>query len=207
MTACSLLLDVTGGLEADASASGDAAWDAKQAAAAAVGDFDAFRRLVERHGPALQSFCRRAVGDERDAEDICQEVFVRVWRALPAYGERGQFRAWLWRVAMNACRDRLRARRRRGRWLCEYSAETAGDMNAADCSPAEAAAARADLERLSRGLALLPERLRAPLVLTAVEQLTHAECAEVLGLSVRAVEARVFRARQRLRAWWEDSGA
>ena len=205
MTACSLLHDGTD--EPVAGGTADAAWDAQQAAAAAAGDVQAFRRLVDRHGPALQAFCRRAVGDERDAEDICQEVFVRVWRALPDYGERGQFRPWLWRVAMNACRDRMRARRRRCRWLCECAAGAADEAVADGQSPAEAAAARADLDRLSRGLALLPERLRTPLVLTVLEHLTHAECAEVLGLSVRAVETRVFRARQRLRAWWEEAGS
>jgi RNA polymerase sigma factor (sigma-70 family) len=181
-----------------------AAWDAQQAAAAAAGDVDAFRRLVERHGDALQRFCRHSLGCEKDAEDVCQETFVRAWHALPRYREQGQFRAWLWRIALNLCRDHARTCKRRRRWLCDWPAETPPEaLTAASDSPDEAAALRADLLRLSAGLALLPEGLRLPLVLSAVENLPHAEVGAILGLSLRAVDTRVFRARRRLMEWWD----
>jgi RNA polymerase sigma-70 factor (ECF subfamily) len=63
---------------------------------------------------------------------------------------------------------------------------------------------RAALDLLARGLTLLPEKLRTPLVLSAIEQLPHLEIAAVLGTSVRAVDSRVFRARQRLAKWWQQ---
>lgn len=201
MTVSSRLLDLAFSTAEDAAAA--CAWDAEHAAAAARGDADAFRRLVERHGDALQRFCQRALGCERDAEDVCQETFVRAWHALSRYREQGQFRAWLWRIALNLCRDHARVRARRGRWLCDWPLDTPPDAPAAADSPDEAAALRADCARLSAGLALLPEGLRLPLVLSAVEGLPHAEVSVILGLSLRAVDTRVFRARRQLIEWWE----
>ena len=178
-------------------------WDAGQVAAAAAGDTDAFRRLVERHGDALHLFCRRALGCHSDAEDVCQETFVRAWHALPRYREQGHFRAWLWRIALNLCRDHARARANRRKWLCDWPEHLPLETIATSAkSPDEIAALHADLRRLSAGLAILPESLRLPLVLCTVENLTHAEVATILGLSIRAVDTRVFRARQKLLSWW-----
>jgi RNA polymerase sigma factor (sigma-70 family) len=199
MTVSARLLDLSAAEPACAEA---ATWDAQQAAAAAAGSSGAFQRLVERHGGALHRFCLHALGCDRDAEDICQETFVRAWHALPRYREHGQFRAWLWRIARNLCRDHARSRTRRRRWLCDWPSESPPEALAATHSPDEAAALKADLAKLSEGLALLPEGLREPLVLSTVECLPHAEVAVILGLSLRAVDTRVFRARQRLLAWW-----
>lgn len=181
------------------------AWDSQQAAAAACGDGEAFRRLVERHGTALHRFCHRFMGCEREAEDVCQETFVRAWHALPRYQDRGQFRAWLWRIALHLCRDHARSRRVRTRWVCAWPADREPEAFApAADSPDEAAALRSDLARLSRGMDLLPEGLRLPLWLCSIENLPQDECAAVLGLSVRAVESRIHRARRRLLAWWNE---
>jgi RNA polymerase sigma-70 factor (ECF subfamily) len=200
MTASSLILN--GALPAPVCAEASA-WDSQQAAAAAGGDVAAFRRLVERHGAALHRFCLHCLGCEKDAEDTCQEVFVRVWHALPRYKDTGQFRAWLWRIALNLCRDHLRARRVRRQWFCAWPADAAPEaISAAADSPDEAAALRADLARLAKGMDLLPEGLRLPLLLCCVENLPQNECAAILGMTVRAVETRIRRARQRLLAWW-----
>ncbi len=180
------------------------AWDSQQALAAARGDAEAFRRLVERHGGALHRFCRHSLGCERDAEDVCQETFVRAWHALPRYKDRAQFRAWLWRIARNLCRDHARSRKVRRRWLCDWPAEDFTEPACTSASPDEAAAVRADLVRLAEGMERLPDNLRLPLWLSCVENLPQNECAAVLGLSVRAVETRIRRARQRLLAWWND---
>lgn len=204
MTAFSQFPEILAGFPA-ACLPEDAGWDAMHAAAAAGGDRDAFRRLVERHSPALQRFCRHCLGSAADAEDICQETFVRAWHALPRYRESGQFRPWLWRIALNLCHDHARARQSRQRWLCEWPTDDPPDaLSPLHESPDAAAETRAALRLLARGLALLPEKLRTPLVLSAIEQLPHQEIAVVLGTSVRAVDSRVFRARQRLAKWWQQ---
>ena len=203
MTVSSLILNGT----LPVAAGGEtAAWDSLQAAAAAGGDAAAFRRLVERHGSTLHRFCRHFLGCERDAEDTCQETFVRAWHALPRYKDRGHFRAWLWRIALNLCRDHLRARKARRQWVCDWPQDLLPETLAgAANSPDEAAILRADLIRLAKGMDLLPEALRLPLLLCCVENLPQHECAGVLGITVRAVETRIRRARQRLLAWWNSA--
>ena len=202
---CHLLDPACFSPSADATA---VAWDAVQAAAAARGDAIAFRKLVDRHGAALHRFCLSFLGCDHEAEDVCQETFVRVWRALPRYKEKGLFRAWVWQIALNLCRDSSRARSRRRRWLCDLpeSGVPEGCVSA-DSSPDEAAALRCDVTRLAKGMELLPEKFRMPLWLFSVENLSQAECATVLGLSVRSVETRIFRARQQLLDWWNAGGA
>lgn len=182
------------------------AWDSLQAAAATLGDAVAFRKLVERHGPALHRFCRSFLGCDHEAEDICQETFVRVWRALPKYKEKGHFRAWVWQIALNLCRDSARAKQRRARWLCAWPMDEMPEAASVNASPDEAASLRCDLERLARGMELLPEKFRLPLWLFSVENLSQTECATLLGLSVRAVETRIFRGRQQLLDWWNAGG-
>lgn len=204
MTASCHLLDPSAPLPVSDAAA--VLWDSLQASAASRGDAVAFRRLVDRHGAALHRFCRSLLGCEHEAEDICQETFVRVWRALPKYQEKGQFRAWVWQIALNLCRDSARSKRRRARWLCSWPVEGTEELAGGVVSPDEAASLQNDLARLARGMELLPEKLRLSLWLFSVENLSQAECATVLGLSVRAVETRVFRARKQLLDWW-NSGA
>lgn len=201
MTAFSHLLN---GTLAAAENAGAVAWDSQQALAAARGDAEAFRRLVERHGGALHRFCLHSLGCERDAEDVCQETLVRAWHALPRYKDRGQFRAWLWRIGLNLCRDHARSRKVRRRWLCDWPADEVAEPACSCASPDEAAALNADLVRLAEGMERLPDGLRVPLWLCCVENLPQNECAAMLGLSVRAVETRIRRARQRLLVWWND---
>jgi len=180
----------------------EAAWDALHAAAAARGDSLAFQRLVNRHSPALHRFCLHCLGNLQDAEDVTQESFVRAWHALPRYRESGTFRPWLWRIALNRCRDLARSRSSRLRWLCNWSSDSPPDAISPSPSPDETAAHRADLDRLSRGLALLPENLREPLLLSAIENLPHHEIAAILNTTTRAIDNRVQRARHRLNSWW-----
>ena len=205
MTASFHLLDPTSLLPVSAADEASAAWDSLQATGAAQGDATAFRRLVERHGGALHRFCRSFMGCNHEAEDICQETFVRVWRALPRYKEKGQFRAWVWQIALNLCRDATRAKNRRARWLCAIPQELILLTATVSTTPDEAASLNCDLNRLARGMELLEEHLRLPLWLFSVENLSQAECATILGISVRAVETRIFRARKRLLDWWNAS--
>lgn len=189
----------------NSAAAGQSVDDALLTAAASRGDGEAFRLLVEKHGPALQAFCLRVLACPEEARDVAQEAFVRIWCRLrdgeARYEDRGRFRAWLWRVALNLCRDRLRSNTARRRRLAVWESEEAGRETVREC-PAELAARRADLRRLARGLEMLPEKLRLPLMLCSIENLSYAECAEVLEISPRAVEGRVRRARERLLEWW-----
>ena len=165
---------------------GEGVWDDRLAALAARGDEAAFGELVRRYQSPLHALCWHVLGCAEDARDAAQETCIRAWHALPHYEMRGHFRAWLWCIAVNLCRDKLRTGQRRRRFLTVWP-EGYDPPDAPHRSPAEAVYWRAEMEKLGRGLATMPESLRWPLMLCALEGLPQAECAIVLGRSVRAV--------------------
>ena len=170
---------------------------------------ESFRILVERHQEAIFRLCCQLLGCPEDAREACQDTFVRAHDSLPRFKLRARFSTWLYRVALNLCRDRLRMRSARKRRMARCdTAWNPLESNARDgiCrqpGPDESLSLAEDLEKLGRGMNRLPEKLREALILVAVEGLSHRECAEILGCSIRAVEGRVYRARKDLLDWWE----
>lgn len=162
---------------------------------------DAFRSLVERHQQRVYHFCFHYLRDAGDAREACQDTFLRAHAALPRYRPRARLGTWLFQIALNLCRDRLRSRpAARGRQLVALDAQ---DLPCQRPAPDEAAMRDTDLAKLDRGLLALPEKFRAVLVLSCLDGLSHAECAAILKCSERAIEGRLYRARQRLAEWWE----
>ncbi len=167
-------------------------------AAAQGGCPDAFRALVERHQQRVYHFCHRYLRDAGEAREACQDTFIRAHGALGRFRPRARLSTWLFRIALNLCRDRVRARGRTPLALEEHARE----LPCPAASPDEAAMRGTDLARLDRGLAALPEKFRTVLVLSCLEGLSHGECAEILKCSERAVEGRLYRARRLLAEWW-----
>lgn len=167
------------------------------------GSQDAFRALVDRHQDAIHSFCFRWLENAEDAREACQDTFVRAWTALPRYRRQGRFSAWLFRIALNLCRDRHRSKARRQQRSTRSLDESDGDFPCSRPGPDESASQASDLAKLDRGIRLLSEHLRAPLLLCCLEGLSHQECAQVLKCSPRAVEGRIYRARRELLDWWK----
>ena len=163
-------------------------------ARAGAGDQRAFQLLVSRHLHRALSLARRMTGNAAEAEDVAQEAFLRVWQKASTWraGE-ARFSTWLYRVVVNLCLDR---RRRKPM----SPLEAAGDPS----DPAPSAELRlVDDERarlVTDALAILPERQRAALVLSYYEEMSNIVAAEVLGISVSALESLLVRARKALRA-------
>jgi len=162
---------------------------------------DAFRQLVERYQQRVYHFCFHYLRDAGDAREACQDTFIRAHRALSKYRPKARFSTWLFQIALNLCRDRVRASG--ASRATEALGNTALQLPCPAATPDEAAMRDTDLAKLDRGLAALPEEHRSVLVLSCLEGLSHAECAEILKCSERAVEGRLYRARQRLAEWWE----
>ena len=161
----------------------------------ASGDGAAARELAERHAPRVLALARRMLRDNAEAEDVTQETMLRMWRIAPDWrsGEAA-LGTWLHRVASNLCVDRLRKRR-----------ETSGGGEApetADASPGalEALAARDRAAALDAALAELPDRQRLAVVLRHIEERSNPETAEIMGVSVEAVESLLGRAKRALAA-------
>ena len=170
--------------------------DAALVQAAQDGCPEAFRSLVERHQQRVYHFCFHYLRDAGDAREACQDTFIRAHGALSRYRQRAKLSTWLFQIALNLCRDRLRARPRPLVALNDH------DAPCHRATPDEAAMRDTDLAKLDRGLNALPEKFRAVIVLSCLDGLSHGECADILKCSERAVEGRLYRARQKLAEWW-----
>lgn len=165
-------------------------------AAALGGDNAAFSALMGRHKDALYRFVRRYVGDADESFDLVQETFVAGWSALNTFEQGRPFAVWLRRIALNKCRDWSRRRQVRRFFFGASPLEAADKMPAA---PFEDGAHQTRLAALDAAIAALPTALKEPLLLTVFEEMPQTEAATLLGISAKAVETRVYRAKQKLR--------
>ena len=179
--------------------------EARLAVQAASGDTRAFSILMRRHKDGIYRFCRRYVGDADDAYDLTQQTFVSAWSALGRYDPNRAFTTWLRAIALNKCRDHgRRTTVRRLIFGTRPSAETALIEVASDAPSAETQVQDVQaLQALDRALSTLPDALKTPLILTALDGLSTAEAAAVMGVSPKAVETRLYRARKALGAQME----
>jgi RNA polymerase sigma factor CnrH len=174
--------------------------DAELALRALDGEDRAFTQLMRRHKDALYRFARRYTGDADGAYEVVQETFVAVWTNLARYDRARPFGAWLRTIALNKCRDR--GRRQAVRRLVFGDRTSDAEESLAHADPTQGAEAQlieAQRRRaLDRAIAGLPAKLKEPLLLTSFEDLSHQAAAELLGVTPKTIEMRVYRARQKL---------
>jgi RNA polymerase sigma factor (sigma-70 family) len=168
------------------------------------GDDGAFTRLIGRHKHWIHRFVRRYVGAaSEDAYDVVQETFFAAWLGLSRYRPELPFEAWLRRIALNKCRDRARRNTVRrflvGAAVNEQTGEPLDVMDQA-AGPEVQVGSMQELAELELAVAALPRGLKEPLLLTTLEGLSHQEAGALLGINAKAVEMRVYRARERLKA-------
>ena len=168
---------------------------------AAAGDRDAFDALVRRHQARTYNFVRAMVRDEAEAEDLTQDVFVRVWKSIGRFRGDSAFSTWLFRIAVNVARTHL-ARRARWRPFSRPASDEAPGAPAEAEDPPSPERLEDDVVRrdaIDRALATLSPDLREAVTLRDVEGLEYREIARALDIPLGTVESRIFRARQRLR--------
>ncbi len=169
------------------------AGDDEQVALVAQGNENACRVLVDRHLPRMLALARRMMGNQADAEEVAQEVFLRVWTHADRWEPgRAQFTTWLHRVGTNLCLDRLR---RHTTDDIDSIPEPASDEPGPDVVLEQQQLS----ERVEKALQELPARQRAAVTLTHFQGMTNIEAAEMLEISVEAVESLLGRARRALR--------
>jgi RNA polymerase sigma-70 factor (ECF subfamily) len=168
--------------------------DNELVAAVAGGDERACGLLMQRHLGRIVALGRRMMGNQADAEEIAQEVFLRVWTHAERWEPgRAQFGTWLHRVAANLCLDRLR--RRRG----TADIDEMPDLVSGELAPDARLEADELAARVEEALQQLPERQRAAIVLSYYQELSNSETAEVLDVTIEAVESLLSRGRRQLR--------
>jgi len=172
--------------------------DGELAALALAGRQPAYGELVRRHRSRVYRLARAHIGDAEEALDVTQASFIAALASLKRYDPDRPFEAWLSRIAINKCRDWRR--RRAVRKFFAFAAPINEADKIADAMP-DAEQAVGDAEELRRAVALiasLPSSLKEPLILRTIEEKSEAEAAEILGISPKAVEMRLYRARARL---------
>jgi RNA polymerase sigma-70 factor (ECF subfamily) len=179
--------------------------DSQEMARLAAGHGAALNHLMERHAEKLFHYLIRALQNEDDAADLAQETFARVYQHRAKFDPRQKFSTWLYAIASNLVRDRYRWRKRHPQMSLDAVNEATGnELGESFPDPAPSASEtaqrneRADAVRLA--VAALPEPLRVPLILSEYEEKSHAEIGLILQCSAKAVEVRIYRARQLLRA-------
>lgn len=178
--------------------------DAEIAALALAGRQDAYRELLARHREPVFRLVRATTGDPHEALDITQETFVAAFAALARYDRERPFSVWIKQIALNKCRDWARRRRVRSFFTRAAPLEDAFSVYD-DAVPADVQTAdRAELARVTAAIAGLPVRLREALVLRTVDGLSQAEAADVLSVSEKTIETRLYRARSKLKALLGD---
>lgn len=173
--------------------------DGELAALSVGGRQTAYAEIMRRHRDALYRLIVANIADPEEGLDLVQETFVAAHRALGRYDGARPMRGWLSTIALNKCRDWRR--RRAVRRLFAFALPLdAGSVEVAEdrALPDTQAEDRAEVRRVAVAIAELPAALREPLVLRTVEDMSQADTAAVLGITEKAVETRVRRARATL---------
>ncbi|WP_238934861.1 RNA polymerase sigma factor [Maricaulis parjimensis] len=160
----------------------------------AKGDRDAAQALMSRNLPRILGLARRTLGDEIEAEDVAQETFIRVWKAASRWEPgKAQVSTWMCRIAINLCYDRLRKRREVLTDEVPEQADEAPDQ--------ELVMRRAETgDRIARALGELPDRQRQAIELVHFQELSNIAAAEIMEVSVDAMESLLARGRRKLKA-------
>ncbi len=162
------------------------------------GDQAAYRQLVERLFASVYRAAMRVLRSNVEAEDVSQEVFLKIWRETPELRSETSLRSWSIRVATNAAIDRLRKRKPE---LWDEVPERMDNSPAVDRNLVEGEAT----DTVQKAIDALPERQRMALMLTYFEGMANKETAEMMGVSVDALESLLARGRRTLKASLADN--
>lgn len=166
------------------------------------GDATAFEEVYRRHAEMVFSLALRMCGDRELAADLAQETFLRVYRYLGRFRGRSSLKTWIYRIAVNCCRSKLR---RRSRQRLERPLDQVAEVADRTSGPEEITLGHDLGRRLAAALGELPLVFREAVLLRDVQGLTYAEIGEVLGARIGTVRSRIARGRERLRALLEES--
>ena len=158
------------------------------------GDAESFNQLVLRWERPIYALAYRVIGREEDARDVCQETFLRAFRALGGFRGQAKFSSWLYRIAMNLCRDWVRRQRR------TPVVQLPEDVDVIELAasreptePIEELVARRDLTRVvEKAMARLPEEQRTAIILKEYHGLTFQEIADLVGCPLSTVKTRLY---------------
>lgn len=173
-----------------------------------LGEPRAYRTLVMQHQQKIYQVCFRMLNDNAEAEDMAQETFIRVFKSVGSFRGESSLSTWLYRVAVNLCKNRILYLQRRAhqrqraistfkgdRWQAQGVAQEVGLTSARIATPEEALDAQHAQSLIERALASIDEDLRALLILRDIQGESYDEIAQITGLPLGTVKSRIHRAR------------
>lgn len=171
------------------------------------GDSSAFETLVRRWDRKIHGAIYRVVGSDEEARDLCQEAFFKAYRGLGGFKKEARFSSWLYQIALNACRDRLRRLRHRSHVsLDEIDDGTDTRLSVGGPTALDLVESRERSSVIAGAMAALPAEQREVIILKEYEGLTFPEIAEILEVPVSTVKTRMYRGLGQLRARLERQG-
>ena len=175
--------------------------DEELVARSKTGDIDSFNQLVKRWERPIFALAYRTLGREEDARDVTQETFLRAFRALSGFKGDAKFSSWLYRIALNLCRDWMRKERRAPLMAVPEGVDV--EQLAAERGPVETVedlAARSELTReVAKAMELLPAEQRQAIILKEYHGLTFQEIADLMKCPLSTVKTRVYQGLSTLR--------
>ena len=178
--------------------------DAQDMARLAGGHDAALNDLMDRHAERLFHFLVRSLQNETDAADLAQETFVKIFQNRAKFDLKQKFTTWLFTIASNLVRDRYRWRSRHQQVSLDAENDQTESalkdtLTAVEPHPDQSLQTEERAGEVRKAVAALPDELKQPLILAVYQDLSQAEIATILNCSVKAVETRIYRARQQLR--------
>ena len=185
------------------------AWTDEELVSRSVrGDHDSFNQLVVRWQRPIYALAYRVIGHEEDARDVCQETFLRAFRGIKGFKGEAKFSSWLYRIALNLCRDKNRSAQR------SPLNKVSDDVDVLDLAPADVAGSSLEDQvdwselgsEISRAMMTIPDEQRTAIVLKEYQGFTFREIADFQGCPVSTVKTRVYQGLTRLRQELESRG-
>ncbi|MEW6672793.1 MAG: RNA polymerase sigma factor [Thermodesulfobacteriota bacterium] len=161
------------------------------------GNAPAFEHLVKRHYGTVFRLSYKWCGLKEDAEDIAQEVFIKLAQKLKTFGQKSSFKTWIYRITVNTAKDFIR------KSITKRGYENAYVIEQEDANPGPPVGHHLEAKRLVKALGRLPEKQKAAVLLVLSEGLSHQEAARVLNCPERTVSWRIFQARKSLKKYLE----
>jgi len=171
-----------------------------------AGEVSAFDILVARWEDRIRGAAFRFLGSEEEARDVAQEAFLKAYRALDGFKREARFSSWLYQIATNLCRDRLRRRKTRATVSLEALEETGPVMVETRPDAHERLLERDLAQAVRRAIHALPEEQREVVILKEYQELTFLEIAQALDVPVSTVKTRLYRGLGQLRLRLEREG-
>jgi RNA polymerase sigma-70 factor (ECF subfamily) len=182
--------------------------DEELVARAQGGDIESFNQLIVRWERPIYALAYRVIGREEDARDVCQDAFLRAYRALPGFKGQAKFSSWLYRIALNLCRDWIRRQRRAP--VAQLPEDGDATELAAETGPVESIedlVARRELSAMVEdAMSGLSEEQRTAIILKEYHGMTFQEIADMQGCPLSTVKTRLYQGLALLRRRLEQQG-